>query len=170
MYCKAVGPERIKFHDVGTFAGKYVYKNMGPSKYQSICSKHADKLLKNVIFILALVWISHILCVAGTFYAFFFQNQRITLLATNLPFFEKDSDLEFTVNMIIQSTQAVYSLAGNCAIELATCAINNTILMIPDLIRFNLMEFDEQFSRNRMNVESIARFRNVFMQIQDFNK
>lgn len=152
------------------FAGKCIYKDTSSKKYEVICAKHVDDFLRMVIIIFSLIWIAHTLAVFGPFYAYFFQNIRITPLATNLPFFEKDSNLEFTIGMMLQGVMAFYSMAGNLSIEMGSCAIINTIRMIPDLIRFNLLEFDEELNANGLCLKSSARLRNVFVQIQDFNR
>lgn len=170
MYWKTVGPHRFKLNRIATFAGRFIYKDGSSEKYKVICEKHVDDFLRIVILIFSLIWIAHTLAVFGPFYAYFFQNIRITPLATNLPFFEKDSDLEFTISMILQGVLAFCSMAGNFAIEIGSCAIINTIRMIPDLIRFNLAEFTEKCEADGLCITSIARLRNVFVQIQDFDR
>lgn len=170
MYWNAVGPRRFKFNKIMTFASEYLYTNENSTKYQKVCEKHVNSFYKTVAIIYAQLLLAHILSAIGPFYAFFFQNKRITLLATNLPFLEKDSELEFAINMTLQGVMAFYSMAGNLALEMGSSAINNTISMIPDVVRFDLSEFQDGFKSNGLSLASIIQLRNVYMKIQDFNQ
>lgn len=169
MYWKSIGPQRFKLNRVGYFGGDCIYKAESESQqYNIICVKYMGRLTRNVWIVSSLALISHVIIVVGPVYAYFYQNIRVTPLATNLPFFEKDSDLEFTVNMILQSIMAFYAMAGCIAIEMGICLINNAISATPDVIRFNLVEFEREFNTNGISLEATARLRNVFIQIQDF--
>lgn len=170
MYWNAVGPRRLNFNKIMTFASKYLYTNESSTKYQEVCEKHVNAFYKTVAAIYVQLSLAHILAVMGPFYAFFFQSIRITPLATNLPFFEKASELEFAINMTLQGAMAFYSMAGNLALEMGSSAINNTISMIPDVIRFDLTEFQHEFKSNGLSLASIMQLRNVYMKIQDFNR
>lgn len=168
MYWKAVGPHRFKQNNVVLFGGKYIYNNgIESKKYQFICEKLIDKLLKNMWMIISLIVLSHAIIVVGPLYAYLFENIRITPFGTNLPFFEKDSNAEITVNMILQTILTFYALIGCIAIEIGLCLVNNTIDAIPEILRFNLTEFSEDLKAKGKRFESIARLRNVFIQIQE---
>lgn len=171
MYWKIIGPCRFKIHNLIIFGGRHIYNNCSNSiKYKVLCVKHINKLIKTVVISLILVLIAHAMILIGPLYAYFFQNLHITPFATNLPFFENDSDLEFTVNMILQSIMGAYELLGSISMNIAICLINNVVVAVPDLIRLNLDEFYEDFKDTGINPKSIARFRNTFLQIRDYKK
>lgn len=171
MYWKAVGPHRFKFRYLGGFGGTYIYSNHHNSIfYKILCVKHIHKLCKNMCTVLTLMLMAHAIITVGPIYSFFFQHILITPMATNLPFFEKDSELEFVVNILIQAIMSIYLIAGTIVIEIGTCFINNVITATPDVIRFHLMEFEHEFKNYGMCIKSIARLRNVFIQVQDFDR
>lgn len=170
MYVKAIGPQQLKLYTLEMFAGEYFYKSHSESmQYKTLHVKHIDKLFKNLLIVLPMILLSHGICVAAPLYAILFQHIRTTPAGIHLPYFEKDSNLEYTLNMILQTIMAFYLITGDLAIEMASCAINNSIVLIPDLIQYNLNEFQAELKTNGIHIKSIAQLRNVFLQIQDFN-
>lgn len=170
MYWKVVGSHRFKLNNLVNFSGKYIYPdNRQLTEYNVLCEKYVMKLFINVIIICVLMILSHVVIVVVPIYAYFFQDIRITPMATHLPFFEKDSDLEFMVNISLQIPCGVYGLAGSMVIELMSCIINNTITTIPHLIELNLKELTVEVKTQHMGLRSIRCLRNVLIQIQDFD-
>lgn len=168
MYWISVGPNRFKFRTLGTFCGFYFYQTNAQSpQYKMLRVKFIDKLLTNLLITLSLIVIAHVSIFIGFMYELFFQHVRITMMAFHLPFFEKDSSIEFTLNMIVQIIMGLYAFVGAVAIEIGSCQINHTITVAPELIQYNLTEFHEEFQEHRT---SILLLRNCFVQIQDFNR
>lgn len=171
MYYEAVGPHRFKFHMLGGFCGYYFYRSGTQSaQYKILRVKYIDKFLWNILIVLPLVGIGHVIVFTAPIYAIFFQHTRVTPLAIHLPFFKKDSDTEYTVNIILQIIMAFYAITGALAIEIASCMLNHAITVIPQLIKYNLSEFREEFDTIGINLKSISLLRNGFVQIQDFNR
>lgn len=171
MYYEAVGPHRFKFHMLGGFCGYYFYRTETQSaQYKILRVRHIDKFLLNILIVLPLVGIGHVIIFTAPIYAIIFQHIRVTPLALHLPFFKKDSDTEYTVNIILQIIMAFYAITGALAIEIASCMLNHAITVTPKLINYNLGEFRDEFNANGINLKSIALLRNCFIQIQDFNR
>lgn len=171
MYFKAIGRNQLKLHKLDMFAGEYFYNSYTESMaYKTLHVKHIDKLIKNILIILPMVLLSHGICIAAPLYAILFQHIRATPAGIHLPFLEKDSNYEYTLNMTVQIIMSFYLLTGDLAIEMLSCTINNAIVLIPDLIQYNLNEFQMEFSINGIHIKSIAQLRNVFDQINDFNR
>lgn len=171
MYYEAIGPHRFKFHTLGGFCGLYFYQTDAQSpRYKMLRMKHIDKFLSNLLIILSLIVIGHFFIVLGLIYELFCQHNRVTLMAIHLPFFDEDSDIGFTLNTILQLIMGLYAFFGSIAIEIASCMINDTITVTPELIQYNLTEFHEEFHGNGINQKSICLLRNCFVQIQDFNR
>lgn len=171
IYWKAVGPERFKFSAIENFCGDYFYKcDTESTDYNALRTRHIDELLKHMLIVLPLMIISHVIVIVAPIHELLFQHIRTTPIGLHLPILEKDSDLEFTLNMILQMIMTFYALFGSVAIEIASCMINNTIKLVPHLIRFNLREFRGELKTNGMGITAIARLRNIFVQIQDYNR
>lgn len=170
-YWIVVGPTRFKFNSLLNFGGKYIYQNENQSiKFQIICSKYANKLTKSIMTGVPLMLITHAIILVVAMYEHYWQNVSITPLSINLPFFEKDSDLELFFNMLFQLTMGIYAVLGSLGLEVGECLMNNTIITIPHVIRFNLSEFYDEYEANGMNLKSVAQLRNTFHQIQDYKR
>lgn len=170
MYWESVGPHRFKFNAVIHFCGGYFYKSDTKSgQYKYLRVKHIGQLLKTVIFILVLMFLSYGTAFVTPIYMCVFKHSRVTPLAINLPILEKESDLEFTLNMSLQMIMAFYSLSGSFATEVASCTIIHAIMLVPYLIRFNLREFQNEFIAKGSGLKSFVLLRNTFIQLQDYN-
>lgn len=153
------------------FGGNYIYRNETQStKFQNICAKCAKKLTKSILIGLPLMFITHAMILAVAAYAHYWQHIAITPLAIDLPFLEKDTNLELIVNMIFQLIMGFYAVMGCLSLEIGECLMNNTIVAMPDVIRFNLNEFNDEYETKGMNLTSILQLRNIFCQIQDFQR
>lgn len=170
IYWEAVGPHRFKFNAIISFCETYFYKtNTESMRYKNLRDKHIEKLLRLTIFILLLMILCYCLAFGLPIYKSIFENNRVTPIGVNLPFFEKDSRTEFMINVPLQVTMACYSLSGSFIIEVASCTINHAIMLVPDLIRFNLLEFHDEFIANGITAKSMAQLRNTYIQLQDYN-
>lgn len=165
------GTNRFKFANIASFIGRYIYADEeASSTFDQIRTKHIDKLYKHILFFFVIIMVSYDGIVFGSIYAYTQLNMRTTPLGIHLPYFERDSDAEFIASMSFQGVVAVYTIIASYVTEMGICTVNITIAMMPDLIRFNLTEFYDEFKRNRMNLKATVRLRNAFIQIQDFNQ
>lgn len=114
VYWEAVGPHRFKLNAIAKFCGNHFYDHENKTlRHQNLRVKHIVKLLKIVTFIMGAMLLAYgIVFLAPMYESFHTHNRKITPLAINLPFFEKDSHDEFVVNMFLQLTMAAYSLCG----------------------------------------------------------
>ena len=171
MYWKTVGSHRFKLNNIITFSGKYIYTDDNASVQRNLVNnKHVDHLLKSFGIICTSLLMSYQTIIIGPVYAYYHDDLRINALGTHLPFFELNSDADFNVNMMIDGIIGVYTMLGGYAMELMAALVNNTISAMPDLIDLNLTEFFDEFKANGLNPKSIAKFRNTFLQIQDFTE
>lgn len=171
VYWEAVGSHRFKFNAIISFCETYFYKtNTKSMRYKNLRTKHIEKLLKLTIFILLLMMLCYGLAFGLPIYKSIFENNRVTPIGVNLPFLVKESRTEFTINIILQVTMASYSLSGSFVIEVASCTINHAIMLVPELIRFNLVEFQDTFNANGITAKSMAQLRNTFVQLQDYDR
>lgn len=170
-YWLVVGPSRFKFNSLLNFGGNYIYRNENQSiTFQNICAKHVKKLITSTMAGLPLMLLTHVMILAISAYARCRQNTASTPLGINLPFFQKDSNLELVVNMIFQLTMGIHAVIGCLGLEIGECLFNNTIKAIPDVIRFNLAQLNDEYEANGMNLKSIFQLRNTFQLIQDYQR
>lgn len=171
MYWESIGSRRFKYHAIINFCGKYFYKtNTKSLRYRILRAKYIEKLLKIVICVMVLMLLGYGILLVGPIYESIYHNIRTTPLATNLPFFEKNSDQEFSINIILQVILIFYSTCGNLTIQMAACMVNHAIMIVPELIRFNLLEFQHELNAKGMYAKSISQLRNTFIQLQDYNR
>lgn len=171
VYFQAIGPSRFKFHALISFCGKYFYKTSAKSaRYRYLRRQHIDKLPKLILLITSLMTFAYGIVSGIPLYENLHGNIHVTPLAINLPFFEKDSPKEYSINIILQVTMCSYSLIGSFMIDVAACCINHAILLVPDLIRFNLLEFQDELNENGITVKVRAQLRNTFVQLHDYNQ
>lgn len=170
MYWESFGPHRFKFNAVIHFCGRNFYKSNTKSRqYKHLRVKHIGQLMKTVIFILVLMFLSYGIAFVTPIYMCLFKHRRVTPLAINLPMLENESDLEFTLNMSLQMVISFYSLSGSFPTEVASCTIIHAIMLVPDLIRFNLVKFQNELVINGIKWKSVVHLRNTFIQLQDYN-
>lgn len=171
MYWTAIGPHRFKLNNIITFSGKYIYTDENTPVARNIVNgKHVDHLLKTFSIICTAILMSYHAIIISPIYAYIHDGLRINALGTHLPFFELDSDADFNVNMLIDAAIGVCTMLGGYALELAAAIVNNTISAMPDLINLSLAGFFDAYKSNGIHCNSVAQFRNVFVQIQDFNE
>lgn len=171
MYWEMVGPHRFKYREISTFCGTYFYKTDTDSmRYKQLRVKHIRKLLKIVIAVMISMLMAYAIVATVPIYVSYNQHIFMTPLATNLPFFEKDSLKEYIVNMIIQLVLSFYSMCGSFIIVIASSTIIQAIMLVPDLIRFNLLEFQDEWQANGITPKSLAQLRNTFVQLQDYQR
>lgn len=171
MYFESIGSRRFKYHAIINFCATYFYKtDTKSSRYKSLRAKHIDNLLEVVVSVFVLLLLGYGILLMGPIFESIYHHTRSTPLATNLPFFEKNSHREFIVNMVLQSILIFVSTCGNFASQMAACMVNHAIMVVPDLIQFNLLEFQDELIANGMNAMSRARLLNTFIQQQDYNR
>lgn len=138
------------------------------TEYNRICKNNIRKLAQHFVIIVFLVIFGHLLIVFGPIYAYIFENIRSTPMATHLPFLKKDSDIEFMMNLLVQSVIAMFALFGNISIELLTLLISNAITIIPNMIHLNLNDLVKEITSS--NLKTMSRWHNVLIQVQDFDR
>lgn len=173
MYWKAIGPDKYKFNNLANFAGKYIYPETNASTLLHVlCNQSAKSLLNEVLTIQVVIVFSYLSVVIGPIYAYLYKDLHVSPMGTRLPFFD-DDETEFLVNVGLQCTGALYALFGNLAIETVSCLINNAILLSAEVIQLNgnhLTErLEDEINNQGITIETRALFRNILLQIRDFD-
>lgn len=106
----------------------------------------------------------------GPMITFFTDGTWITPLGTQFPFADQ-SDVAFYMDLIIQMAIALIGILTTVSIEMSQVIVNNAVEMAGDVITFNIEMLSEQTtSVGMMNLMSSANFRNIVIQIQDFDR
>lgn len=171
MYWQGIGPQRFKFHSIIHFCGDYFYKTHIESiVYKDLHAQHIKKLINFTLVMLFLMLMAYAIFFIIPIYLSYYQHVHVTPVATNLPFFEKDSLTEYIVNMIVQLILSFVSMCGSYAILIASCAIIHAIMIVPDSVQFSLLEFQDEWEVNGITSTLLAQLRNSFVQLQDFQR
>lgn len=166
-----MGKDRFKFHSLLNFAGDYIYEEKrNASKFSVVCEEGAHKMWKSYAVLTCIIVTSMSLVSLGPMLIFFRDGSWITPLGTQFPFADK-SDIAFYLDLAIQMTIALIGILTTVSIEMSQVIVNNAVEMSGDVIEFNTDMLSEQMCPiGAMNLESRANFRNIILQIQDFDR
>lgn len=171
MFVKAMSSEQLKFKALAKYAGDSIYKMHNVSKaFDHLLSVNIKKLLNEIQSIILIMFFSYAIIASGPVYIYFAKGEKFTIFQTKLPFFEENSNIEFYVNASIQGCIAVAAIFGNVALEIVSCLINNTIELTSEAIELNVQTLRWKLKDgNDLDVEMKRAFRNIVIQIQDYN-
>lgn len=108
--------------------------------------------------------------VANVFYLIIFEGARVTIMGTELPFVDKDSDIGFWINILFQVLIGIVGVIACILVEIGAALVVKTVEAIPHLIRVDLEELATDLALNGSTLAAKARLRNVFMKIQDYQE
>lgn len=164
-------PTRFTNNNLMNAGGRYIYMDGDDtSKYNAVREKLIEKFAREMVVILTLIFIALLMCGLPALYMLVFKRARITLLGIELPFFEKDSDIGFVLNLTMQAVIAVFGIVGMIAIEFGQNLIHHVVYSIPHLMHVDTEELGTELRTNGMSLAARAQLRNIFMKVQDFEK
>lgn len=171
MHAQTIGPARYKINRLLNFGGQYIYMdNDQRAELRLVHEKMINRLVQNTVIVVCLIVLAFGMIGAIETYLIIFDGARVTLLGTELPFFDENSNIGFWLNISIQTVIAAVGMCGCLAIEIGAALIFNAILAIPHLIHVDLGELESELNSNGITWLAKARLRNVFMKIQDYMK
>lgn len=113
MYTKAINSRRFEVNNILTFGHKYIYTDdKRPSKYNMMCEEMIKDLVQNVSFVTSMIISTYVLLGTIPFYLITFGSVRVSLLGLEIPFCERDSDIGYVANLLIQSILGIISMAS----------------------------------------------------------
>lgn len=163
--------DRFKVHNIINFGGKYLYANdKGTSQYHTICDKFVIKLYKLTAVILCMICASFGLAGLSGLYAIIFVDHRYTFLGMELPFVDSSNSSGYLILLMYQTIVAFIFLVSSVAIEIGVVLVHNAFDLLPALIHLRSNELSSEINVNgRRSVNVLMRFRNICIQVQDFN-
>lgn len=109
--------------------------------------------------------------VTGNIYVYFTEGILSTPLGFEIPYFEANSIVGFGVNMGIQSLYAIIGILGAVVIESCQALLNNTVSLFVALISMKTRGLSAYLNGGGKGcLESRILFRNILIQIQDFER
>lgn len=172
LYYKSIGDDRFKYRSVLNFAGDYMYedKKSSSSRYSTVCNEGAEKMLKSYLIMTCIMSTSLSLVTFGPMLLFLRTGVWITPLGTQFPYADQ-SDIAFYMDLAIQMAVGFLGIMITVSIEMSQVILNNAVVVSSDVITLNANEIAEQLaSEQAMSVRSQAKFRNMMLQIQDFDR
>lgn len=140
------------------------------TKFEAVCNRSAEQLLKSVFIIIPLITISYSQISLGAFYAYFVHGRLTTPIGALLPLTSDDSQISFIINSCHQSVMAIFALFGSIGIEVVACLINNAVTLIPEIILLNMNELGRAVATQGWSIKTKVQLRNILVQIQDFDR
>lgn len=162
--------DRYKVHNILNIAGKYFYADdKGTSQYHTICEKHVIKLFILTAIILVMISLSYGAAALSALYAIVYVDRRYTFLGTDIPYLDSSDPSDYAIVITIQFIISLISLLSNITIEIGVVLVHNAFELMPVLIRLRSDELSSELNTNGQSLNALFRFRNICLQIQDFN-
>lgn len=168
---QTLGPSKYKINSLLNFGGRYIYSdNNQTPRLRVVQEKMINKLIQHVVIVMLMILSAFGMVVTIVAYSILFEGARVTLLGTELPFVDKDSDTGFWTNIFVQCLTGLVAVIACLAIEVGAVLIINALEAIPDLVHVDLKDLETELNLKGFTLEAKARLRNVFMKVQDYEK
>lgn len=171
LYVKCLSSDRYRLKMLFRFSGDHIYKDVKDgSPFTELCEESIEKMRKSYIILVIVIFISISAVIIGPMEAYLHHGIKTTPFGTKTPFFEEDSDVGFTVDIIYQSCLMPFGIISTICIELCQCLTYNTIELCADRINLNTEHISNDLeSGKKFDIKQRAHLRNVLIQIQDFD-
>lgn len=172
MYIKCLSSDRYKLKEIFRFSGDHIYVDrIDSTEFTAVCDESIENMRRSYTVLVIVILISIGSVSVGPIDAFFRKGIKTTPFGTILPFFDENSDTGFYVDMGYQSIVMPFGIVSTICIELCQCMTYNTVRLCADLIALNSDQISKRLeTEKKCSVESRAHFRNILMQVQDFDQ
>lgn len=168
---QTLGPDKYKINRILNFGGRYIYMDDDQTpQLRLVREKMINRLLRHIVIVALMILSAFGMVVVIVSYLILFQGARVTLLGTELPFVDKDSEYGFWLNIVYQSLSGAVAVVACLAIEFGAALVVNALIAIPHLIHVDFQELETEMNLNGFTLAAKARLRNAFMKIQDYEK
>lgn len=153
------------------FSGDLVYKDIIDSTpFSKICEENIENMRKSYIILVIVIFISIGSVSVGPIDAYFRKGIMVTPFGTKPPFFEEGSAKGFFLDMTYQSMVMPFGIISTICIELCQCMTYNTVQLFADVVEHGAEELSSKLElKQKFTVKFLAHYRNILMQIQDFD-
>lgn len=172
LYFECINSNRYRFRKIFLFATETIYKDKKvETKFDRLCDNYGMKSINTVFCFVALIVLSTGQAMIGPLIRFFQTGELTTFLAVKLPFIDDDLVWGLHFNIAVQITITLFGTIGGLTIEMASCIVNNTIMLCSEVISFECDELSENIRKVKTSSNrNFAHLRNIMVQIQDFDR
>lgn len=168
VYFRGVGPDRYRYRAIILFAGRSIFKDCRPSTdYERKLDEHAMKMITHPILTTLILTASVGLIMVGQAYAYIVDGVYALPTGLIVPFVDPNTDRGFAINLIVQSATAFTVSLSIIATEAIACIINNTFIVMADMVCFNMRKFSDNLRQKSFTHQNKMELRNIFVQLQD---
>lgn len=169
---KCLSSDRFKLRVLFRYSGDHIYKDVkDASPFSELCEESIEKMRKSYIVLVIVIFISIGSVSVGPIDAYIRKGIKVTPFGTKPPFFDEDSDIGFYVDLGYQSLIMPFAIISSICIELCQCMTYNTVELCAAAVTLNSEILSKTLeTEKKWTVNSQAYFRNMLMQIQDFDK
>lgn len=130
-----------------------------------------DKSMRSFISRFMIMFCTFAVGICRLIYTNVFLGIKTTTTEFKMPFTEEKSDIEFTLNFLIQTVLIAYGLFGyigmESAMEVAVVCVNTA----SQAIKYEFQKLDANIALRRFNdVQERLTFRNIVQQIMDADR
>lgn len=171
LYYKTIGADRFKFRSLLNFAGDYMYEEKkNTSRFSMVCEENVRKMWKFYLILTCAIFSSMTAVAIGPTLHLLSTGIWLAPIGTQFPYAD-ESKIAFYADLIIQIPFMVTATITTVDIELIQVVMNNAVEMSVDVIHLSIIELNEQLIKHeQMQLNSRARFHNIILQIQDFDR
>lgn len=163
---------RHHLHRTIDFGGRYylIPHRHENKNYFEICSNQVDTSAKNFVRRFMIMCVAFSIGYIKVNYTTVFMGIRKTAVDVKIPFIEKNSNEEFTLNYIAQTGIHIWGFFGFLCMEMAMEIVVLPVAITPKLINFEFRKLDEQMEeRQLIRLEVCVRIRNIVQQAMDID-
>lgn len=172
IYLQAINSNRYNYRRILLFATDHIYPDKkDSSRFNELCDQYGRKSIKMTILFVIFILLSTGQAMIGPMLEFMKTGHLITFLGIKLPFIEEDNMLGFHLNLMIQTTITTFGTIGGLAIEIASCIVNNTVMLCSEVISLDCTELADKLEKGCLpTAHIVAEFRNVYVKYQDYDR
>lgn len=176
IYVKTFIPsKRLELQSLVYFSGENVYPDINEGsdrRYVKMCDRNAIKLLFDTMRALGIISISNLVLLMLGMFAYIYKHEIQLPVPVLFPFTDLETINGITINLLNQLFISFTGFAGLVGIEIATCILRDSLLIITASMCFSIDEMSEKIIDSMQNrpIHIDYHFRHILVQAQDFDR
>lgn len=174
LYVMALDPLKRKImQSLVHFGGEKIYTDVNENsdrKYIRMCEEKALQLLADAIKTIAIINGSNICMLVLCLYAFCVKNEIQLVIPVLFPFTDLESTCGLIINALNQMLVGFMGFMGLIGIEVTTCILKDSLSIMNTGISYSIDVMTEEIQQSSMQLCVDHHFRNIIIQVQDFDR
>lgn len=147
-----ISNDRFQIKATLTYAGNVIYSNDDQRKnIESVLNDSIEKSIKRIKIIILCVLASAVIGGVNPMYVFIRDGVLYTLTGVAIPFAERGSHLETTLNMVYQSYSLFVAFIGCLTIQITTGLHMNQINVLAGVTDLEMAEFSAMLEKRKLS-------------------